>query len=200
MIRAFLLVLVLAFPAAAQDLPAPFPALFDVQGVAADDVLNIRAAPSADAAVVGTLAPEAKGVEVVGAEDGWAKVNSGDGTGYARMDYLAAAGGSDWQALTVPLSCFGTEPFWGLSFDPAGRAVEFTNYDTPAQAMAVTQLWPAPMWSPLSAIGLQGGTAVVRAEECSDGMSDFTYGIALDLFLTEGEARRYSGCCSLILR
>jgi uncharacterized membrane protein len=199
-IRGLILLALMAFPTDAQDLPALYPALFDVQGVAADDVLNIRARPSADAVVVGTLTPDAKGVEVVGAENGWAMVNSGEGTGYAKMDFLVAAGKADWRALKAPLSCFGTEPFWGLSFDPAAGKAEFTNYDEPSQTMAVTQLWPAPMWSPLSAIGLEGGTAVIRAEECSDGMSDFTFGIALDLFLTGGEARRYSGCCSLILR
>lgn len=50
-----------AGPAAAQDLPA----VYDVAGVAADDVLNVRAEPSAEAPVLRTLAPDAGGIEVV---------------------------------------------------------------------------------------------------------------------------------------
>ncbi|MEO1155590.1 MAG: SH3 domain-containing protein, partial [Pseudomonadota bacterium] len=43
-----------------------YPALFDVTGVASDDVLNIRSAPSATAEIIGTLAHNETGVEVVG--------------------------------------------------------------------------------------------------------------------------------------
>ncbi|MGB3280174.1 MAG: peptide-binding protein, partial [Pseudorhodobacter sp.] len=41
------------------------PALFDVTGVAADDVLNLRAAPDGVAEILGALGPSAKDVEVV---------------------------------------------------------------------------------------------------------------------------------------
>ena len=200
MIRALCLAVALtmagALPGAAQDLPA----LYDVQGVAADDVLNIRAAPQADAEIVGTLAPDAKRIEVIAAVDGWAMVNTGEGTGYAKLEYLAPSGGPAWQTFEAPLSCFGTEPFWGLDFDPAAMSISLNNFETPAQVMAVKQIWLPLPWSPVSAIGLEDGTVVIRPEECSDGMSDQTYGIAMDMFLTKGDLRRYSGCCSLELR
>ena len=61
--RALALLLALALPsgAAAKGLPA----LHDVTGVAADDVLNVRARPDASAPVLGALTPDATGVEVV---------------------------------------------------------------------------------------------------------------------------------------
>ena len=39
--------------------------MFDVTGVAANDVLNIRAAPDASAEIIGTLSPNARDIEVV---------------------------------------------------------------------------------------------------------------------------------------
>ncbi len=42
-----------------------FPALYDVTGVASDDVLNVRAAPNANAQVIAALGPKATQVEVV---------------------------------------------------------------------------------------------------------------------------------------
>lgn len=47
--------------AAAQVLPA----LYDVAGVAGDDVLNVQVGPDADSAAMGSLPPNAKAVELV---------------------------------------------------------------------------------------------------------------------------------------
>lgn len=199
MIRAAVLCL-LALPVSAQEAMPGFPWLHDVQGVVASDVLNIRAEPSASAAILGTLAPDAKGIEVVGVKDGWYIVNSAEGTGYVNMSFLSPQPGPDWDTLSSPLSCFGTEPFWGLEFAPAEGKATLRLFDVTPLEMAVTALWPASPWAPQAGIGLAGGTAVIRSQECSDGMSDFTYGISVDLFLTGAEARRYSSCCSLILR
>lgn len=58
-------------------------ALHDVTGVAANDVLNIRENPDAASPVIGTLAPDATGVEVILVDDGWALVNAGERSGYA---------------------------------------------------------------------------------------------------------------------
>ena len=72
-----LLALCLCF-AAGPALATPeyvLPTLFDVSGVSAGDRLNIRDRPSASGAVIGTLAPDATGVEVVAERNGWAMVN-----------------------------------------------------------------------------------------------------------------------------
>ena len=75
MIRILLTLLFLALPAQAQD----FPALYAVTGVAADDVLNIRSRPDAGAPIIGALAPDSTGVEVLGRSGNWALVSAGEG-------------------------------------------------------------------------------------------------------------------------
>lgn len=111
---ALLLLLILAAPAHATQ-EYILPTLFDVTGVAADDVLNIRQLPDADAPIIGTLSPDAKGIEVVEDTGGWGRVNSGEGSGWVSMRYMAYR--TDvWHEGALPdgFSCFGTEPFWSL--------------------------------------------------------------------------------------
>lgn len=175
-----------------------YPALHDVTGVAADDVLNIRAAPDAGAAILGTLAPDARGVEVVAVTDGWAVVNTGEGTGYAALRYLSRVDAPDWNALETPLTCLGTEPFWSLRIDPAGGEMRFrTPEDAADRTAPIGAIWPALPWSQTAALALPGGLAVLAPAECSDGMSDRSYGIAADIFLTGSDRGRLSGCCRL---
>lgn len=66
----------LSTPALAQDI---YPALHDVTGVAADDVLNIRSEPSASSPIIGTFSPFETDVEVVALspDGGWGRVNAG---------------------------------------------------------------------------------------------------------------------------
>ena len=176
-----------------------FPALHDVTRVASDDVLNIREQPSADARVIGTLAPDATGVEVVAVQDGWAVVNTAEGAGFASMQFLKRADDLDWSLLKSPLVCQGTEPFWSLQIDPANWAARFRAPDDPtARALPVTTTWPALTASGAAAVELPEGVLVLTPAECSDGMSDRRFGIATDLFLTvSGRGGRLSGCCRL---
>lgn len=194
MIRLCLLFLALALPLRAEV----FPALHEVTGVAADDVLNIRAAPDAGAEVIGVLAPDATGVEVLSEAGGWGQVNTDERSGYVAMRFLKRADGPDWNALETPLTCLGTEPFWSLQIDPVTGETRFqTPEDEAARVARITGSWPALPWSPGAAIGLPEGLAVLHPAECSDGMSDQSYGIAADLFLTGSERARLSGCCRL---
>jgi uncharacterized membrane protein len=175
-----------------------YPTLHDVTGVAANDVLNIRAAPNAEAAVIGTLSPDATGVEVVAVQDGWAVVNGGEGTGYVALRFLARADAPDWPTLELPLTCLGTEPFWSLRIDPARSETRFqTPEDEEPQVAPITSTWPGLPWSQVAAVTLPDGLAVLTPAACSDGMSDQSYGIAADLFLTGPDRTRLSGCCRL---
>lgn len=195
MIRLACLLALLALPVRAEQLPA----LHSVTGVAADDVLNIRAAPSAEADVIGTLAPDASGVEVLAVNDGWATVNAGEQTGFVALRFLARDPGPDWNTLRSPLSCLGTEPFWSLTLDPAaGQATTMTPEDTEPQSLRIGTVWPALPWSPNAALSLPTGIAVLSPAECSDGMSDRSYAIAIDVFLTGTSGERLSGCCLLV--
>ena len=91
------------------------PALFAVTGVAADDVLNIRAAPDAGAAAVGSFDPTRINIEVldVSADGTWGMVGLPEGNGWVAMRFLerqeAVAG-----SIPHPSTCIGTEPFWTL--------------------------------------------------------------------------------------
>ena len=175
-----------------------YPALHDVTGVAVDDVLNIRAAPDAAAEVIGTLAPDATGVEVLAEAEGWGLVNAGERSGYVAMRFLTRIGGPDWNALQTRLSCLGTEPFWSLQIDPARNETRFqTPEDEAARIAPISNAWPGQSWSPAAAVALPDGLAVLAPAECSDGMSDQSYGIAADLFLAGPDRPRLSGCCRL---
>jgi uncharacterized membrane protein len=197
MIRsALVLTFALSLPLAAQELPA----IFNVSGVAANDVLNIRAEPTASSEIVGSYAPDATGIEVVGIEGSWAIVNHADGRGYVSSSFLAHGGQANWSDLTTPLYCSGTEPFWLFAFDPAGAKATFDLFDNEPAVWPVRQTWPKGPRSDLVAIEMDDKIAVLRPQDCSDGMSDREYGIAFDLLFTDDMGGGYQGCCSLIGR
>lgn len=199
------LLLCLLFPgiAAAQALPA----LYDVIGVAADDVLNIRAAPSASASIIGGLAQTATGVEVVAfsADGKWAQVNTHEASGWSSLRFLRPQGRPDWFALRSDLRCFGTEPFWSFYLDAAQETVHLNTPDEEGPEQDILSHWLGSRWQPVAAMQFASdggdGMAVLRAQACSDGMSDRAFGLTLDLFLQKsstGPAASLHGCCSLM--
>lgn len=194
-----LALLILAFfPLAA--LADVYPALYDVTGVAADDVLNIRESPDVGSAIIGTLAPDATGVEVVAVTGGWAVVNTSEASGYANLRFLARQPGADWSEIERPLHCLGTEPFWDLAIAPETRTAWLSTPDQPEpEALAIGQVWPALPWSPVAAFAVPEGFVALTPADCSDGMSDRRYGIAVDIFLSRPDRPRLSGCCALNL-
>lgn len=200
--RLIFLMMLIAGPAAAE-----LPALFDVTGVAADDVLNIRENPRATGAKVGDLAPDRTGVEVVElSESGdWGRVNSGEGSGWVRMTFLSEQPGpGEGETLFgQPLACSGTEPFWSMAFAPNVDAV-FAPIDSEPVAFTVAaDMMSSNVAGQAQAViaGAYGGetvTGIVRRAICSDGMSDRVFGLSLDMVMTDGDGSRLlSGCCTL---
>lgn len=180
------------------------PTLFDVTGVAADDVLNIRAAPDAGAEIIGTLAPDAGDIEVVGHDDTgqWARINTDGRSGWAALRCLAYQ--TDvWTSGALPrtLYCLGNEPFW--SFRPEGDTIVFSTPEAPQSDMSLEQvlstgLFRDPRRSILAAGDSLRLSAVMVPMACSDGMSDLSY--ALDVTMTlegHGEPQMLTGCCSI---
>lgn len=100
-----------------------WPALFDVVGVSFDDVLNVRSSPDPDAEIIGDLAPSSKDVEVVRPDDtgNWGLVNSGEGTGWVSLAFLARQPGAWSGQFPDRAQCFGTEPFWSADLSPEGE-------------------------------------------------------------------------------
>lgn len=196
-------------PAAAQE----FPALYSVAGVAADDVLNIRSTPSASAEIIGTLAPDQAGVEVVAADSSgaWGLVNSGERSGWAALRFLTQEPRDDWRKRQKQaLNCFGTEPFWSLALDetpnlttPGGPEIPFvllarepgSNHSGKSGFHAIRR--DDGNISNTEPLTLSG---TLTAQQCSDGMSDRSFGISIDLLQLRGAGQLdvLSGCCSLV--
>ena len=175
-----------------------FPRLFSVVGVAADDVLNIRAEPSSDAEIVGALAPDQTAIEGIGQQGGWIRVNTDEGSGFASARFLEPS--PDRDLTQMPFRCFGTEPFW--AFD---RANDFLTLSRPdGQEISVDEAYMLPATGRFGRYAVSGSsilhglTLFVSRAECSDGMSDRLYGLSADLLMEDGfDAKLYSGCCSI---
>lgn len=196
--------------AAAQPTVLDLPALYQVTGVAADDVLNLRAEPRADAEILTTLSPDATDIEVaeLSADGRWALVNTPDRwSGWVAARYLRRLPGPPSHELPLPIACGGAEPFWGLTIRADGQA----RYSDPMndtgteQDVAMTLDWSGPA---AARAGLELGahlaaadgdlTAVLLREACSDGMSDIAFGLSIRAIRDVGGERfMLEGCCSI---
>lgn len=180
---------------------------YRVIGVAANDVLNIRAEPSGRAGIVGSLAPDARPVEVLeitpSSEGAWGRVLIEDTNGWVSMRFLDSFEPAVLVGTLVPdgLRCFGTEPFWGL--DLGNGQANFSATDIDNQSLPLTAGIPAVGRNHRITFIARSGqirlTAVLgRNETCSDGMSDRDFGWRVDL-VTEGiggsPVAAYEGCC-----
>lgn len=179
-----------------------WPALHDVSGVAADDVLNIRQAPDASAAIIGSLKPDAENIEVIRPDDhhSWGLVNTGDGSGWVSLSYLTRQPGQ-WDGAMPPVArCSGTEPFW--SFDVTGARLSYDAMADSPRDLRITQSGTAQGRRDSFHLIAEGGSgaaiATLSARACGDGMSDRAYGLAVDLLLQGNDGWQHqTGCCSL---
>jgi uncharacterized membrane protein len=197
MVRLLAVVMLCAVPAMAE---VPLPAAFAVQGVAADDILNIRAEPDAASAVVGTIPPDALGVEVVRLSDdgAWGQIGTAEGNGWVAMRFLSALPAPEQGLLPRPMRCFGTEPFWSVTFPPTRGAVHATpEGETPQTIYSQSQAQEGHLVILEEAAPILR-TLMIAREACSDGMSDRTYGFSVRMF-TEGPEGNslLRGCCTL---
>lgn len=201
----FLVAAVLAAPVHAGDPRDALPTLHRVVDVSGDDRLNIREEPDANSPVIETLAPDATGVEVVHlSRDGkWGRINSSERAGWVSMRYLERSG-EDLVAGTLPerLRCYGTEPFWTLDWDE--QRLTFSRPgadDIHPRLRGVTAVANRrqPNWVIVAEEDGHRLTGVIRAQSCSDGMSDRLYGLGITLVeqRAEGEINAVDGCCSL---
>lgn len=198
-LSALALALALAGPAAAQSV---LPTLYDVTGVRADDVLNIRAMPDASSSILSELPPDAKGVEVVDTRAGWARVNTFERSGWVNMRYLRERA-EVWQPGAIPatLNCLGTEPFWSLRQVGANIVYETPQLSRPMQRRAVVDNphQRSPARSLVAADDKGRLTVVLHPGQCSDGMSDRVFGLSATLlFEGAGQASEMrNGCCRI---
>ncbi|CAN5800516.1 hypothetical protein BH23PSE1_BH23PSE1_03970 [soil metagenome] len=203
MIRLAAILVCLAGPAPATQ-EYILPTLFDVIDVAADDVLNIRAEPSARAEIFGALAPDAERIEVVAhdASGRWGQVNTGERAGWVAMRYLAYR--TDvWEPGRLPagLRCLGTEPFWSLSLGN-GQATFAAPAEPETTARIAAVLDTGVFRDPRRAVLAEGDgfrmTAALTTEACSDGMSDLAYGLTTMVVVEDAAGPALlAGCCRI---
>jgi len=175
-----------------------FPAQFTVAGVAADDVLNIRALPLAGSDKLGEIAPDQMNVEVIRlSEDGrWGLVGREEYSGWVAMRFLVRQE-VDTGRIPRPLRCQGTEPFWTVRLSADGA-----EYVTPDDAMPLGLISESVAdGGMLAFLADQAGgvwTVTIAAQQCSDGMSDRIFGWRALVF-EQGAAGNVmrSGCCTL---
>lgn len=203
----------LAFAGSAKATQDQWPALFDVTGVAATDVLNVRSSPTVQSDIVGTLAPTETNIEVIRPTDDltWGLVNVGERSGWVSLAFLARQPGQWSGALIDVRQCFGTEPFWRLTYDPP--RITLTAPDIEPRQGLISSLFRSNghrdrfayqgSFFPSDA-GNRNVTMSVRLEACGDGMSDRDYGIGVDMLITRPDlggdqsmTGLYSGCCTL---
>lgn len=196
MLRIALVLLLLAGPVHATQ-EYILPTLFDVSDVAADDVLNIRARPSASAEIIGRFSPDATGIEVIEESNGWGRVNSGEASGWVSMRYLAYRV-DVWEEGQLPdgFRCFGTEPFWSVA--PQDDKIILNRPDTGEDTRDLLAILGTGVFrDPMRAVVADELTVTATRQICSDGMSDMLYGLEAHVILGGETPRLLSGCCSI---
>lgn len=182
--------------------PLILPEVFAVSGVAANDTLNVRQAPSGSSADIGDLYPNQL-VEVIALNDNeqWGQIIWQEGNGWISMQYLATVQRPRMHDSVMPLgiSCSGSEPFWLAQFQP-DQTLAFTDYSLATQT-TLTQ----PIQHSASAINMPpfsfaftagAFTGLLERAQCSDGMSDIKYGWQLSLMSLSGAGLQLrKGCC-----
>lgn len=196
---------------------ADLPALYDVSGLDVGETLNVRAAPELQSEILGVLPASTRLKEIVALNDSgdWGRINFGESAGWVSMKFMKDAGGPRWWARDLPLSCYGTEPFWSAVIfrsDPGSLELEDMSGASPyRRTMALGRFqraWGNPQWDkPMNAVmsfssGSEAAIAVIRADACNDGMSDRQFGLSINLFLESGDGASSSGsylggCCSI---
>ena len=170
------------------------PGLFDVTGVAADDMLNLRERPDSSAPIIGRIAPNARNIEVVEEAGGWGRVNVTETSGWVSMRFLRTQG-DIWNGVPQTLGCFGTEPFWNVEQSRTGLL-----FSTPEgqRAFTIDRVLESQN-STLPQRAFQAGdlTLVVTPGQCNDGMSDRAFGLHAMAIFGGDTPRMLTGCCSV---
>lgn len=198
MIRLITLLLAIVWGASvhAQSLPDRYM----VNGVLADDVLNIRAERHATSEKIDEFPHDAMNVEILHVIDGWGQTATSEGFGWVSMRYLTANPWDDGQ-VPRPLICSGTEPFWNFVMLPSGAEYNdlSLNENTPRVQTVISEETAASGFL----IQTQEGPTLTRTfaiagRSCSDGMSDRPFGMSVTMFTSAPDGNYVqTGCCTI---
>jgi|LGVF01.2.fsa_nt_gb uncharacterized membrane protein len=198
-IKPVILTLVLTAPSIAQAEFLVFPIVYEVVSVADGDVLNVRENPNANAYDLGDLLPGQQAEVTAFDETGaWARILWHGENGWVSRKFMQPVTqyGDDFSTMPVNLYCGGAEPFWSAEITPDAR-------------FSFTEMGNDAVWMPIESSTMSHNkmrsnyafetpefTGFIRRAECSNDVSEVTYGWALDL-LGKGSAQPnlLSGCC-----
>lgn len=193
-----------AIPGISQANPLELPAVFAITGVASDDTLNVRSSPSSKSSDIGDLAHDGK-IEVTAYDESgkWARIVWGESDGWIARRFLREINQySDGQSgMPAKLRCSGTEPFWSLQILP-DRQLTFTKMGGPDDYQIISDISQSHNDTRNYAFTTLGAnlSGFLSRAQCSDGMSDATYGWSLNLMDRRQHFTAYTGCCWAIIR
>ena len=191
-----LLAVLLAFAGPAFATTDGWPALYDVTGVASDDVLNIRTEPDAASEIIGTLAHDAVNVEVIRPNEDytWGLVNLREFSGWVSLNYLARHPGQWDGKYPEVTTCYGTEPFWNIRL--TGDVVAFSGLDL--DSLTAPLDWKRETQNHRGRHSFRAGpmVGIFSNANCNDGMSNAEFGIEINLIRLD-QPYHYQGCCSI---
>ena len=177
------------------------PRYVDVEGVASNDSLNVRTGPGSGFSDIGDIPPFATGIEVLETRDGWGRILWQEGNGWIALRFTKAAARPTIRGSAIPigLQCGGTEPFWSTRL--GGNGITFSEPGGTALALNLVQGQTAEGHRFPHAFSFASASAamltIIRPAECSDGMSDRSYGWSVDAIAPD--RRLLTGCCHLPL-
>lgn len=194
-----LFLLFLFFPTITLAKATTLPELFSIIGIEENSKLDIHSEPKQGAAVIGGLAPGAKGIEVISfdANGEWALVNGVENSGWVETRFLRAES-SVWENGKLPqtLRCHGTEPFWSVSF--SNSEARLSVPDASEQIFMLQSVNDRGFDEDRLRVVQAGNmTGVIIPQQCSDGMSDKTYALQAVISLRNNNRKMLSGCCSI---
>ncbi len=197
-----LLPLLPVLPAAAME-NADWPSYYRVSDMGAGGTLKVRSEPVAGGEVIGEYGAGAGPIEILKIENGWGNVIANEGNGWVNMAHL--------QQISVPmigqsklprgLVCGGTEPFWNIGFSE-DKAV-YSRMGEGEQILFITRAAgfegrPGPDGFIQASGASEMVFSIVSARQCSDGMSERTYGWWISLLRVSADGTvGVDGCCSL---
>jgi uncharacterized membrane protein len=170
--------------------------------------LPIRADPDPRAEELGAFDPGDGPLEITAERDGWGRFPWNGVDAWVPLKSLVPTTVDLLDAVPFPvgLVCTGTEPFWSLAFTGPAQAT-YRSPDAAPVDYSITESAAAAGRPDFPAgfvlTGRQASAvALIRPQDCSDGMSDQTYPWTFDLMGRpdpRGEMILLTGCCRLPL-
>ena len=110
--------------------------------------------------------------------------------------------GQEHDFMPLTLQCSGTEPFWSIK--TVQKGLVFSAPDTPDRALSLRKVMDRgiegdPMRGMIAGDDKGRLTAVMQPQQCSDGMSDRAFALAVTVILDgqDQPSRMLTGCCSI---